>query len=279
MEVITVEMYKCSICKKTHTTKKSALSCQVNCRKKAKENEKRKKAFEKSESIRLTATSLKDIFVKLNEYLREYHQVRIDFDSYPSRIGMQSITHNAPIGVRTSWTSNDSEGKPTSYLAFTGRWEGTVFNLDGTLSSKTFGELIGTFSSNSFRFLHTGTGSSGTKFSIDGCMFLQDFPIIHSKYELFMQLKRVKEDIELARTQAIKTHAFNLNKAITEDPDVLELKKVEQELLSNLSSLRGYISEVIEEKRVQYEPDFKHLLEIQDNFDEVKFNELKYSLI
>jgi hypothetical protein len=110
-------------------------------------------------------------------------------------------------------------------------------------------------------------------------MFLQDFPIIHSKYELFMQLKRVKEDIELARTQAIKTHAFNLNKAITEDPDVLELKKVEQELLSNLSSLRGYISEVIEEKRVQYEPDFKHLLEIQDNFDEVKFNELKYSLI
>ena len=275
MKAIQTEMYVCEVCNKPYLKFSDATKCEKSCKKALRDLENYQKLKKEADDIRLTSTSLSEVIKRTAKFMKKQYGVDIVFDSYPDKISMQYISHDAPIGVKTIWDSRNSGGLPTEYLAFKGRWTG---NITKDKKAVSFSDYIGTFKRDHLiNFLHSGSGSSGSKFSVDGCIFLQDFPLIEQQYNEYIALK--EKETANKELRRLKTAIFNkeLAEAVNNDPEVSELMKVHIELNSKLDSLRAYMSEVIDEKRKLYEKDFIHILEIEKDYDEDRFKELQKS--
>ena len=273
MKAVSVERYQCGICGNLHSEKKDAISCERSCKKELKQKEQWKQQCSELDDIRLTSTSLAEVLIRCNKYLEKYYKVSMDYTSYPDKLGYESITHNSPIGVKTIWSNKNPDNLPTSYLAFRGRWKGTVKKVGDGAVKTGFGDYIGTFGQK-IPFLHSGTGSSGKEFSIDGCMFLQDFPLIEKQHNELTELK-LKRDAYSERALNVKEEYQRAMKdALDSDAEIVEIMNVKQELESKLSMLKEYLDEKTAEKVEFYHPNYAHILDITEDYGEQRYNEL-----
>lgn len=245
MKAIQTEMYVCEVCNKPYLEFSAAVRCEKACKKALRDLKNHQKLKKEANDIRLTSTSLSEVIERTAKFMKKQYGVDIVFDSYPNKLGMEYISHNSPIGVKTVWGNSDSKGLPTSYLAFKGRWAG-IITKDG--KEVSFGSYIGTFKRDHLiNFLHTGSGSSGSKFSMDGCIFLQDFPLLEEQYKEYTVLETKATAAKELQRQKIAEYNKELDNAVSSDPDVLELTKVQDELNQKLRSVLAYYNEIIDE--------------------------------
>jgi hypothetical protein len=274
MKKITVERYECSVCGRLHDEKKDASTCVRSCKKELKEKEQWRLQREELEDIRLTSTSLAEVLIRCNRYLEKYFKVTMDYTSYPDKLRYESITHNSPVGVKTIWDSrNNPDNLPSSYLAFCGRWIGKVKKVTDGVVKTGFSDYIGTFGQK-IPFLHTGTGSGGSGFSIDGCMFLQDFPLIEKQHNELVELKLKRDAYSTRETNVKAEYQRAMKDAIDSDAEILELIDVKLELEKKLTMLKEYLDEKITEKTQLYHPNYAHILDITEDYGEQRYHEL-----
>lgn len=275
MKAIQTEMYVCEVCNKPYLEFSAAIRCEKSCKKASRDLKNHQKLKKEADDIRLTSSSLSEVIERTAKFMKKQYGVDIVFDSYPNKLGMEHISHNSPIGVKTVWGNRDSKGRPTSYLAFKGRWTGTI-TKDG--KEVSFGSYIGTFKrEHHINFLHSGSGSSGSKFSMDGCIFLQDFPLLEEQYKEYTVLETKATAAKELKRRKNAQYNKELDNAVSNDADVLALTKVQTELNTKLRSIEAYMYEIVGEKRELYKKDFEHILEQEKDYDEERLKKLQKS--
>lgn len=186
LQVQPIKCYSCPLCKTIHKIAPQAHRCLKNCIATQQREEAAEKKMIEMEtirnSVRFEARSLTEAINLLVSKSKEHYNIQLHIDQYPARFGMQSITHVCPIGKETNWSTKPDH--PRGHLGWHGRWEGTIRGQWKSHFSDTgnpsFSDYIGRNEVGFYGF-NTGTGSGGSNFSIDGTIFLEDFPLIHKK--------------------------------------------------------------------------------------------------
>lgn len=181
----TLTLYKCNYCDKTLKTKAGINKHEKECI----NNPIHLDIKNRVEQIRCEATSVEDLVFSIKDYLLELG-VEIVFTSYPSCYSeVVSNSHSAPRGYERN--GGQTKAAPIGYPGWTGRWEGSIKVIDptilGTSKCLSFWEITrGGISARAkelnFWYLNTGTGTSGDTFSIEGRLYLYDFPKMHKEY-------------------------------------------------------------------------------------------------
>jgi hypothetical protein len=178
----------------------------------------------KAKKIRLTSKSINEVIENLKELFLEYG-IKIAFHNYPSTFSIAVCnSHKAPIGYKTNWGKQKGD-VPTSYPGFERRWSGNIEVVDKAKAKTVFSGNHPSFGdiTDIVDFLCTGSGNSGDNFSIDGMLWLYDFPLINEEYNSEYNVQRVviSENYNLAldnferkyhqaQIKEIKTNAMNI---------------------------------------------------------------------
>lgn len=230
-----VTMYPCPITGKLYKTergaKNSAKREQLRIEaEEAKRKEQQKSKEQKEEEInwlRLNLEDINDLPVLMKSRFKELYDWDLNVAFYGLRFGSVSNSHTCPIGGVTNW-SRQHKDRPTSYLGWSGRIEGT---LKGNVPKLTFINSISDIITGKFKGLHTGTGGGGSpneyKMSIGFNMFLDDFPKLKEKYEKYL-IEKEKSDTNKSNIAKIKANAINYAKNHSDYQKALNLfKRVE----------------------------------------------------
>lgn len=187
--VVHTTTYHCPVCGKSHAQMMLAEHCRSKCL-----EQKRVESIhhERIHRARNEATSIHNFVELIVKYSKEWYGIEVGFKEYPNgTLKPLSSSHNSPVGCPQNWGGHgDKDEIPRTYLGWQGRWEGqavgTVPNL-GTVDYGTFRRPkeqadLG-FLRVVFPGINTGTGCPGDKFSIEGKLFLHDFPKIVEEYK------------------------------------------------------------------------------------------------
>jgi hypothetical protein len=183
MKIEKVNAYKCPICKDIHKIAPLASACLKKCTLEQKASEKAKRLAGEKEllknSVRLEATSLEHAIQLLTKMSKETYGVEWNLRSYPDRLEMHPNSHDAPLGKPTNWGSDLK--LPRGYLSYHGTWEGTFkgnYSRWGDRKEKAgLSDVLDKYHGIAYGF-HTGSGSSGDQFHMDGTIYVEDFPKI-----------------------------------------------------------------------------------------------------
>ena len=193
-----ISAYRCPCCSKVHLQEENARKCLGRClssRRRQKEVRNLRKERQRLwDSVRLEAETYDEIWELLIRYSKEHLGLRLELDCVPDRFSDKvSNTHGCPIGGVTNWRC---EGNlPKGYPGWTGRFEGRVSGKKGVDLHALF---YGRFSCDlpfSFAGFHTGTGCPGSKFSIEGYIFLSDFPKVEKWVRVAQVANRLSETV------------------------------------------------------------------------------------
>lgn len=176
-----ITSYVCSYCKYTLRTEKGILSHEKTCKHSpiTIEAHRTKTAFELAvKDIQTTSKNVPELLSRLAAYLRTVN-IELTINSYPDKwSNCASNSHSAPAGYEENWCGmKNSAGVPNGYPGWTGRWEGTIKYLTST--KETYFSLL----RDRIPFIHTESGCSGANFSIEGKLFLYDFPTMHEEWK------------------------------------------------------------------------------------------------
>jgi hypothetical protein len=216
MQTITpVTLYPCPITGKLYKTErgakasaKKALEKQEQEALKLKEAQKAKEEKEAERDwLRMNLEDINDLPILMKQRAKELYGWDLDVN-FGLHFGNVSNSHNCPINGVTNWGRRDPT-KPESYWGWSGSIEGT---LKGKVPKKTFGGSIADLIKEKFRVIHTGTGCPGRpneyRIRISCELFLDDFPKLKEKYELF-KLESIKEATNIKNTYKLNTSASN----------------------------------------------------------------------
>jgi hypothetical protein len=230
-----VTMFPCPITGKLYKTergaKNSAKREQLRIEaEEAKRKEQQKSKEQKEEEInwlRLNLEDINDLPVLMKSRFKELYDWDLDVSFHGLRFGNVSNSHTCPIGGVMNW-SREYKDRPTYYLGWSGRIEGT---LKGNLPKLTFMNSISDIINGKFKGLHTGTGCPGRpnefKMSIGFNMFLDDFPKLKEKYEKYL-IEKEKNDTNKSNIDVRNTNARSYAKNHSDYQKALELfKRVE----------------------------------------------------
>lgn len=156
--------------------------------------------LEKCDWLRLNLENVEDIPALMTQKAKEFWG--IDFEvKIRVWFGEVSNSHHAPIGKKTNWSGRDNE-YPKSFPGWSGQIVGSIKNYkvkkngSDSVSGLLFGDYNRTMG---FRGFHTGTGCPGSlhgeyPMDIGFSFFLEDFPLLKSKYDRFQKDAKVIYD-------------------------------------------------------------------------------------
>lgn len=265
---ISKQMFECEYCGKLYKTEKGVAKHEEKCTKnpnhliRKKEEKYKKYCTNEIEQIRQEATSPEHLIQLVEKFLLS-KGIKITFTSYPSnfRLSVRN-SHNSPKGYKQNWGGHsDKDGIPRGYPGWSGRWEGSIEVLDkGILGLKSNNISIDNLTTGgSFNddivprlwFIQTGSGSCGHDFSMDGMLWLYDFPKMNEEYEknngkfdiineeYFSAMITYSELYNKEQSKFIKhNNTYNHLESLTEKLNAKsrELSKVKTELTKSLKN-------------------------------------------
>ena len=267
-----VIMYKCPICKfigRKKEVEKCESQHKTNDIKEAKAKELSKNKTKLKNSVRLSATSLKDIKKLLISKSKEIFGLNLSFTNFNMPFGKVSNTHYCPIKGVTNWSS--VKGKHTDYLGWYGGVEGKVSGKS-KIKVEHFGDdddfgLITEF----FNGISIGTGCDGDEFGIDLYLFLDDFPKIKRKYKLYSELLKKAGKFE-KRKEKIEIDFYNLfQKTQEEDKELIKIEKELQLLETRQEERNKEIEDSLRKKKKTVSASY--------NYDKKKLKELTKEIL
>ena len=140
------------------------------------------------EKIRCESTNIHEVLVGLRSLWKSIG-IYVTLNNYPANFKDKvSNSHNSPKGYKQNWRGVPEIVK--GYPGWSGNWAGTI-NVDKEIWKKeiTFRHLRdGKIINKKCRiprveWIKTCNGSSGSKFSIEGILFLYDFPKMKKEFE------------------------------------------------------------------------------------------------
>lgn len=183
-------------------------------------------SLEKKDWIRLNVTDVADIPKLIQEKAKEFWDINCSVSLRVS-FGQVSNPHGAPFGKKTNWSRQDPS-VPTTHLGWSGQVAGNVSGYrKNPKSRESISDVLfdpyGTGAG--FRGFHTGTGCPGDvggtyPMDIGFYFFLEDFPLLFEKYELFkveyrktLDHKDALRDRQTRASKAADTNAGFLEKS------------------------------------------------------------------
>lgn len=208
MPIEEVKMYKCPESGDLFTNKalatRNANKVKKQKEKLAKEVEINKKIKEErhfySNYIRLNLSNVNDLKDMLILKAKEFYDV--DITNLNIRVNFSercSNSHNCPINGVTNWENRDND-KPTYYPGWIGRISANVVvpkNITNALSTfdRSANSVLFNTYSGLFKGFYTSSGCGGDSdgsydMDIGFGFFLEDFPLLMEKYNLFIEEKK-----------------------------------------------------------------------------------------
>jgi len=239
--------YECEYCNKSYKTLSGVNKHERICNKSPIESN-----HNAIETIRQSATSIHDLISKITNFLDSIG-IEIIFTDYPTTWSdLVSNSHNAPRGYEQNWGSEPS--KPKGYPGWTGRWKGSIkhknSNKEVRLSDLTHSQGNPVMH---IPFMHTGSGCTGQNFSIEGKLYLYDFPLMYKtwveegkEYEYMLQeyspiIHKLREEYHNCQSSYI-----------TNDPLVASINTTIGEVTTLLSDLKDQQSNIIAYKKNEF---------------------------
>lgn len=268
-----IQMFACPETGKLYKTEKAALASAKKAKEareklKLEEKEKQKSIEEKEKEVnwlRLNVEDVNDIPKLMKSRAKELYDWDLDVSFSYLYFGKVSNSHSCPIDGVTNWCGIDVD-KPTHYLGWSGRITGM---LRGTVPKLTFMNSIADAIKLKFKGIHTGTGNPGSPneypMDIGFNMFLDDFPKLKEKYELYeIESRKYNQNTLNLNNLANEAHEFAKN-----HPDV---KKAET-LLEKVRSIRdirynNLFDEYQDQNKVELIPisdDYEYLSKMFNN--------------
>lgn len=194
---VQVQAFKCPVCHKLHLDYEKSRQCVKVCGAAAY----RKDLANRKDAIRVTnmrmvreaATSLPDAIERLIAYCKTLG-IKLQFTEYPDRLDDVRNSHGSPVGFprHSGWDGDAKNDKiPETYPGFYGSWKGSIrgrcpmkscYNGSREIDLRClFDHVVEGF--------YSGTGNPSKDFSIEGYMFLYDFPKMCTQGGLFSVFK------------------------------------------------------------------------------------------
>lgn len=280
MSIEEVKMYKCPESGDLFTSKalatRNANKIKKQKEKLAKEVEINKKIKEErdilSNYIRLNLSNVNDLKDMLILKAKEFYDV--DITNLNIRVNFSercSNSHNCPINGVTNWGNRDND-KPTYYLGWIGRISANVVvpkNITNALSTfdRSANSVLFNTYSGLFKGFYTSTGCGGDSdgnydMDIGFGFFLEDFPLLVEKYNLFIEEKKkvIKNNL---LTEGLKDQA---NTYAKQHIDYTTKKELGLRILEEAVQIYDVLyKEYYTSNEPHYEP-------IADNYDEMQLN-------
>lgn len=269
IEIKESKVFICPFSGKTFKTKKAAEKSAAQFQLLAKEKEQNETRAQKAKEqlefesnfVRLNARSIKNFKPLIEQKAKEFWgwDVKINFQLH---FGAPSNSHGAPLNGVENW--NRDKSKPLNYLGWNGRVSGSLNNYITTNYSPSINDVIFSRYGKGFKGFHTSCGCPGTvnktEMDIGFYCFLNDFPLIKEKYEIFIndrkKLEQYESWIEIRDEDACEW-AENKKEIIDLDNKIEELK------LSRNLLFQSYRTEYISDNQIDKPV-------INDNFGELK---------
>lgn len=158
--------------------------------------------------IRDRVRSYEDIFKEVDMFLDE-RGYYIRWDSRPD-------TFNTTIKTEHYHQPDINRNKEMIYVGWTGRFEGQIYNKDGTTADISFWDLNGEMNGiYNLSFLRSSSGSWTSSFTGSGTIFVEDFPNLFNRYTKIgfddRYNVRVQEQIEKIMSKISTEEARVLN--------------------------------------------------------------------
>jgi len=276
-----VELYKCKYCGSVGQKEKIE-ACERSCKRKKEKKEKEKKERQERkkflDKLRLEASSIDEAIQLVIKYSKQLGYI-VTFEQYPNKFHFKcSNTHCCPINGIKNW--HRDKDKPSGYPGFIGYWKGSIVPIDknkkGNRDTDIHTIFDSSFNDTCFRGFNTGSGSCGGNFDISGTIFLDDFPKIKKKYELYLELVEKENKYlmeESRRKNMIETLIY---KAIEGHKEILKLK---EEILKLREEVHKNEKEIESKKNIitkNFYEKFAEELKVPDsfNYDKDKLKEM-----
>jgi hypothetical protein len=237
-EIKKVEKYLCPTCLRDYLTKAETEKCLADCTAREEENARQQKIRDEwdvnMDRIRLEAESVSDVKRLLIKYAKEYFKMDLKFTEFSFRFGPTSNTHGCPIGGEENFGCKP--GRPTSYLGWDGHIKVEYKKVKKEGGRELYFSEIFRRWEKGFRGFHTGTGGGGSDgYSCHFYFFLDDFPKLKAKYELFQELQK-KKDVYSEQLRRQTQQVYDLiNELAIKDQNWLDvneaMNKVESEIV------------------------------------------------
>lgn len=177
-----------------------------------------------------TSTSPEHLIQLICKAVKVYTEYTISFYSYPCAFDIcVSNSHNAPKTYPTNWTRDS--GKSLGYPGWEGSWKGTITkqNKPCTISFSDLTSIL--------PFMKTGSGTSGSNFSISGQLFLYDFPLMSHLYQQTMDInkKTAIDNYKKAVSDYVKSYERYENRYVQDHKNYIEFNKLKNEI-DNMSA-------------------------------------------
>ena len=187
-----VQAYKCPFCSSLYGERVLADKCNRKCyredlaRRKAEEIRKNREYL--SNRPRLEAESLEHSWELVKKYALDSMGLKFVLASSDLEFCRVGNTHGSPIDGERNWGCE--KGKRRNYLGWSGRISGSVSIVKQLVRNSARVSLHSVFGEHSFDYnvgfwfsgFHTGTGCPGDSFDIEFYIFIDDFPLIKSRY-------------------------------------------------------------------------------------------------
>ena len=279
-----VQAWQCKHCNSLFMTRQAMTGCETKCTKRIKDEQAAVKfAAERlaaSDEIRLTVESVHEIPELITAFVKKYLDRAVNITKWDMKFNSKmATTHDAPIGQ-----PNSGFGDKTIYHM---GWDGTA---EGTTNLKkkpvkderaTFGEiddfsdLFGGWGRGVIRGINTGGGTGGEQFHYTMRLYLDDFPKIKARHEIYAPLKQ-KHLNAMAKTKGLRETAMievvNSDKRIVLLDDVnklLELKLKQTKEAREQTKLEVIASEEYKaaiKLPSEYDFDYELLQKISSDF-------------
>ena len=221
-------------------------------------------SVEKKDWIRLNVTNVADIPKLIQEKAKEFWGIDC---SVSLNVSFREVSnsHGAPFGKKTNWSRQDLS-IPTSYLGWSGQVAGNLTNYRKNPKSRasisdvlfSTGSLYNPYGAGAgFRGFHTSSGCPGT---VDGTFpmnigfyfFLEDFPLLFEKYELF----KVEYQKVLDNSNALSNLETRALAAANTDPEVKEFDRMIEKLNLERAELQDQLFKkyLLENKAPEFTP-------------------------
>ena len=243
-------VYLCDYCNTTRQTEKGIKSHEATCKHNPAviETTKKLNTFDAAiEDIRVTAKTVPELLDRIQTFLRT-QDIELTFTSTPYQWSdCVSNSHTSPKGYPQNWCGQrDAEGIPKGYPGWQGSWKGSIKYISKT-KEISFSDLRGVWHDSKFciPFLHTGSGNSGSNFTIEGRLFLYDFPTMHNEWKMAGKEFALIGQAYSANLQALNKDYLSVKKQyVDKQPDVIALGNLideAQELLNSIVNSKDTI--------------------------------------
>jgi hypothetical protein len=266
-----VQAWQCKHCESLFVTRQAMTGCETKCTKRIKDEQAAVKfAAERlaaSDEIRLAAEEIYEIPGLITIFVKKYLDRIVNITKWDLKFNPKmATTHDAPIGQH-----NSGWGKEMIYhMGWDGTAEGTT-NLKKkpvTDERATFGEiddfsdLFGGYGRGVIRGINTGGGTGGEKFHYTMRLYLNDFPKIKDRYDIYAPLRQ-KQTRATAKVKELRDAA--LIEVINSDKRIMLLDDVNKLLELKLKQTK----EAREQARLQVmtEEKYKTAIKLPPEYD------------